>query len=310
MRVGIVGAGRVGTAFALALKRAGLDVVAVASRSQESVDRLVAVAGLDPSVKSSGPEQVFERSDLILLSVGDDAIADVSRQVAACLAGEHGVQKCSREGGADERPPAEGRRRVVAHLSGALSSALLSPLRTLGASVGSLHPIKSFSSDPQTSADLSGVVATIEGDEEAVSTLKQIAKSLGMRATRIKSEAKPLYHAAACVASNYMVTLFALSHGMMTMCGMDPALAREALAQLVESTAQNILGQPPERALTGPIARGDVQTIKGHLAALQQLDNARIKTIYRLLGLETVRLAERGGRISSEVADQLTNILS
>jgi predicted short-subunit dehydrogenase-like oxidoreductase (DUF2520 family) len=295
VRLGIVGAGRVGTALALACSRTGIEVVAVASRSEKSVERLVQLAGLDRSVVCSSPNEAFERSSVLLLSVSDDAIGEVCLQLT--------------KGVSDKRASEPG-FRVVAHLSGALSSSILSPLRKLGASVGSIHPIKSFSTDPHVSSDLKGTVASIEGDEGAVQTLSELAGVLGMRPTEIASEAKPLYHAAACIASNYMVTLFALSCDIMVRSGMDPALARESIAHLMGGTMRNLQSQPPEQALTGPIARGDSDTIKGHLDALERIDNCRVNAIYRLLGLETAELAKYGKRISSESVDELTSILS
>lgn len=290
VKLGIVGAGRAGTAIAIALNRSGARVVAVASRRAESVDRLIELAGLDSSVRCLDPSEAFERSSVLLLSVDDDSIAEVCQQLAGRIS--------------------EPTRRVVAHLSGALSSSVLAPLRELGVSVGSIHPIRSFSADAHASAELEGTVASIEGDEAAVRALEKLAALLGMRSTRIESEAKPLYHTAACIASNYMVTLFALSCEMMVRCGMDPALARESLTHLMSGTVRNLEGQPPEQALTGPIARGDAHTIRGHLDALEQVGDCRVKTIYRLLGLETVRLAERGRRISSESVNELSGILS
>ncbi len=308
-RIGIIGAGRVGAALSLALTREGMEITAVMSRRRASADRLIEFAGLDPSVRCESPEEVFERSDVLFISVGDDAIEDVARQIADGFRPDNEASPTKSVLGIDP-PGARRTPRVAAHLSGALGSSVLSPLRKLGASVASLHPVKSFSEDPRASADLTGTVATVEGDAPAVEALERLAGTLGMKTARLQSEQKPLYHAAACIASNYMVTLFALSLALMESCGLEGSTARAALSQLVRGTAQNLTDRPPDRALTGPIARGDVQTIGGHIEALKSLENCSAESVYRMLGLETVDLAERSGRIPSETALELRAVLS
>jgi predicted short-subunit dehydrogenase-like oxidoreductase (DUF2520 family) len=336
IEIGIIGAGRVGTALSLALAGAGFEIAGAMSRRRASVDRLIEFAGLDPSVRCESPREVFDRSDVLFISVGDDAIAEVAKQIADGLSSGHedwssdswtsSNPKDARRTGQLEKnacrsdpsvqevrrvdPFSAGKTpRVAAHLSGALGSSVLAPLRRLGASVASLHPVKSFSEDPRASADLTGTVATIEGDASALETLESLAATLGMKTVRIRSEFKPLYHAAACIASNYMVTLFALSLSLMESCGMEENIARAALSQLVRGTAQNLTDRPPGRALTGPIARGDVQTIRGHIEALRSLKNCSAESVYRMLGLETVDLAERNGRVRSDRAGKLRTAL-
>jgi predicted short-subunit dehydrogenase-like oxidoreductase (DUF2520 family) len=95
----------------------------------------------------------------------------------------------------------------------------------------------------------------------------------------------------------------------MESCGMEENIARAALSQLVRGTAQNLTDRPPGRALTGPIARGDVQTIRGHIEALRSLKNCSAESVYRMLGLETVDLAERNGRVRSDRAGKLRTAL-
>ncbi len=351
-RIGIVGAGRVGTALALALTRAGMEIAGVMSRSKASADRLIELAGLDSSVRCESSREVLERSNILFISVGDDSVAEVARQTADGLSPESETPSCgsamsssntqtsSSDGeqpssdsdtsssgcersllDSDVSSPPDGARgsdasateqtsRVAAHLSGALGSSVLSPLRKLGVSVASLHPVKSFSEDPRASADLAGTVATIEGDAPAVETLERLALALGMKTVRLESDRKPLYHAAACIASNYMVTLFSLSLALMESCGMEESIARAALSQLVRGTAQNLTDHPPGHALTGPIARGDVQTIRGHIEALRSLEGRGAESVYRVLGLQTVDLAERNGRVSPETASELRAALT
>ena len=309
-RIGIIGAGRVGTALSLALTGAGMEITGVMSRSRASADRLIELAGLDSSARCDSPSEDFERCEILFISVGDDAIEQVARQIVDGFSSGSEAPVSSDAAPAIDPSAAGQTPRVAAHLSGALGSSVLSPLRRLGASVASLHPVKSFSEDPRASADLTGTVATIEGDAPAVETLERLAGTLGMKAVRLKSDQKPLYHAAACIASNYMVTLFALSLAVMESCGMEEAIARAALSQLVRGTAQNLTDRPPGRALTGPIARGDVRTIRGHLEALKSHENRSAESVYRMLGLETVDLAEQSGRVPPETAGELRAVLS
>jgi predicted short-subunit dehydrogenase-like oxidoreductase (DUF2520 family) len=137
---------------------------------------------------------------------------------------------------------------------------------------------------------------------------QELVGSLGGRFWVIKAEEKPIYHAAAVMASNYMVTLFDVAFSLFGRLGMEGKAAREALWPLVEATLANLTALAPEEALTGPISRGDTETVRTHLLHLAKHDE-KAAVIYRVLGGRTVELARRAGRLTEAAAEELLRLL-
>lgn len=257
--IGVVGPGRAGTALALALTQAGYRVSIHGRRGKKLPPPLVL------SVGAGAPPWLGE-VETVLLAVPDAAITPV----AATLAAGDGI----------------GSSHVVLHLSGLLDATALAPLRPTGAALGSLHPLKPFATDPEASAaTLAGALATVEGDERAVTRGLALAEALGMRGERITAAAKPAYHAAAVFASNYPVTLAATAERLFREAGLSPDAAQVGLAALLRGAAENV-ARFGAAGLTGPIARGDVDTVRRHLAALSGED----AVLYRVLGRTTLAL--------------------
>ena len=261
--IGIIGAGRAGVGLASALTQAGF-VVRLHGRKPEDA--------LPPAIEFSYgelPAWVAD-VDVLLLAVRDDALAALAAELA--------------------RAGDLGERQVVLHLSGVLDATVLASLRSCGCKLGSLHPLQSLS-DPETAAErLRGAAAAIEGDAEAVDQAEKITTALGLKPLRITSESKPLYHAAAVFASNYIVAVAAAAHQLLERAGVSPEDAREALVPIFRGTVENIVRRGPAGALTGPIARGDIATIRKHLNVL----STREAALYRELGHATLNLALLG----------------
>ncbi len=285
--IAIIGAGVVGTTLGIAARRAGYPVVAVASRREASARKAARLIGGEPSVCTAA--EAAGRGEVVLLTVNDDAIAPA----AAALAEAHTVRAGT----------------VVAHCSGALASDVLAPLAAAGAHVASMHPLQTFPSVLVAIDRLPGCHCFCEGDPAALSVVMQLAGDLGCVPIELAGDRKALYHAAACMACNYLATLQEAAIATAILAGIDAEPARAALAPLVAATVDNVAAVGPAAALTGPIARGDVHTVAAHLAALDATA-PDLAELYRQLGRRTVRLARKAGKIDEQTAERLMAVLA
>ena len=281
--IAIVGPRRVGTALGVAAARAGYRVVGVAGRDEGRAR--AAAERIGPNVAYGPAERIARGAALVLLTVSDDAIAGVCRQLAAAAV------------------PAPG--AVIAHCSGALGSEVLASARQLaGAAIGSMHPLQTFP-DPEAGAErLAGAYFFCEGDDRAVAVLTALAEAVGGTAVRIDSQTKLLYHAAAVMACNCLTALLDAAFHTAHQAGIDPAMARVAFGPLIRATVDNVLAAGPAEALTGPIVRGDAALVGREAGELSAADG-RLGEIYRALGAWTVDLAVRKGSIDADQARAL-----
>lgn len=249
-----------------ALSECKIEVISVFNRSE-----------IEPSVIDEFPNSFFKKGlpeqddpigDLIILAVSDDSIELVSKQISAVLI------------------PTENKN--VIHCSGTHSSEILAHLKKKGVKTASFHPIKAIT---KNTVSFKGIWFDMEGDKELLSILEQLTEKLGAFSFRVEPEAKPFLHASAVVASNYLVVLADLVSRISAQGNIPEETAIKALAPLMENTLSNINELGVTDALTGPIAREDVQTIEKHL---QSLDSApKLQVLYKTLGLEAVKIAER-----------------
>jgi predicted short-subunit dehydrogenase-like oxidoreductase (DUF2520 family) len=207
----------------------------------------------------------------VILAVPDDAIAEV----AATLAGAGAVAT----------------DQVVLHVSGVLDARALAPLHSSGAALGSLHPLRSVS-DPEMPPDQwRGAYATVEGDDRATREAERLARLLGLVPVQVSGKSKATYHAGAVFAANYVVVLAAVAARLARQAGIPDTLSDRIYLPLLRSAVDNLMEQAPAAALTGPVRRGDLATIRAHLEALGPEERA----LYRLLGLEALGLARTAG---------------
>jgi predicted short-subunit dehydrogenase-like oxidoreductase (DUF2520 family) len=179
------------------------------------------------------------------------------------------------------------------HTSGALTSNVLRPLRTLGIAVGALHPLVSIS-EAQSGADwLTQAFFSVEGDARAMRVSRRIVRDFGAQAFTIKPSAKPLYHAAALMASPNLTALIDISFEMLSRCGLTSNQSRKVLLPLLRSTIANLAGADPSRALTGTFKRGDVATVQKHIEAISSKNLSDALEAYVLLGRRSMRMANR-----------------
>lgn len=196
---------------------------------------------------------------------------------------------------------------VVAHVSGALPSSVLAPVASRGATTLSFHPMQAFTPDaPHTAFD--GIAVGVEGAAAAVAWGCRCAELLGTTPVALTPGTKTRYHLAAVVASNFVVTLMGMAREVLGQAGLDADVQRRLLHPLAEGTWRNLAAQPPEDALTGPIARADAATIQRHLDDLRA-HLPHLVPAYAALSIEAVRLAVRGGHLSGRDAQRLLDLL-
>ena len=282
LKIGIIGAGTVGSALAIRLADIGYAVAAVSSRTRGSAEKLAEAVNGCQAVANN--QTVADMTDIVFITTPDAAIS----QIAASVQWHKG--------------------QSIVHCSGADSTAVLSPARQLGAYTGGFHPLQTFANTQQAIANLPGSTFAIEAEEPLLTTLKEMAAALDCRWIELTAENKVVYHAAAVIASNYLVTLVKLADDLWETFGIPREQATQALLPLLKGTLNNIENVGIPQALTGPIARGDIETVKKHIAALQKEAPDALST-YCELGLQTIPIAQAKGKISEEKADELRAVL-
>ena len=291
-RVAIVGAGRMGTALALALGGCGYEILALFARRAGRARRAAKLLGTKALALSVEELDRLPPADLLFITTPDDAIAETARLLTATATLSHATTVSAGS------PRRRARTRVALHASGALSSEELAPLRERGYAVGSLHPLVSVSDATAGAAALRGSFYCIEGDAAALRVARRLVRDLGGESFSISARDKPLYHAAAVITSGHTVALFDLAARLLARCGLSERRARAVLLPLLQSTLDNLSTRSPAQALTGTFARGDAATVRKHLDALaraQEGDDDEAFAVYALLGRRSLRLAEEAG---------------
>lgn len=278
----VVGAGAAGTAIARAARAAGLPLAALACRSVDRARERAALAGGGQALDLAGLLAAGSAGPaLLLLGVPDRAIAEV----AARLAGRPWPAGC-----------------VALHLSGSVAVEALAPLRARGVALGAVHPLKSFVDPVRDAASMAGTVAALEGEPAALAAAGELARALGWRTFRLAPGSRAAWHAAAAHACNHLVALLDQSLDLMERAGLPRDEARAALLPLLRGTLDNLAELPPERALTGPVARGDADVVRAHLAALAAAA-PDVQAAYRALAVRALRLAAARGLPPAALAE-------
>ncbi|WP_425449354.1 Rossmann-like and DUF2520 domain-containing protein [Dethiothermospora halolimnae] len=283
MKIGFIGAGKVGTTFGIYLKNNGFNIYGYNSRTKESGET-------SAKLTDSQYYSIYDLShgsDIIFITTGDDEIENVIDRLA------------------DNNLLKEG--QIIAHMSGASSSDILKRAKKKGCFVYSIHPLQSFADIKKGVEDLKDTVFSIEGDKEKIDLIEDILNRCGNKYFEITKEQKSIYHATACVVSNYLVTLMDYGLSLFKSIGIDKDDGFKALYPLIDGTIKNIYGLGTEKALTGPISRGDIKTIERHINSLKD-DKEKLK-LYKILGLETLQLAEKEKLKDGEKISNLKNIL-
>ena len=266
LSVGVISAGRVGSALGAALERAGHIVTAASAPSDRSRAR---AAQLLPEARIAAPSAVAEKAELLILAVPDTALPDLVAELAATV-----------------NPSA-----IVLHTSGALGVGVLAPLAELGCTTIAFHPAMTFVDDAEDTARFASCCIGITASDEVGHAVGQaLALELGAEPVRVPESARALYHAALAHGANHLVALvddavlalraaLAAGVGLDTVGGPADGLAERVLAPLAGAALDNAL-RSGAAALTGPAARGDAAAVARHLTALDTVDPA-ITDAYR-----------------------------
>ncbi|WP_433871035.1 Rossmann-like and DUF2520 domain-containing protein [Saccharopolyspora sp. CA-218241] len=283
LRVGVVSAGRVGAVLGAALRRAGHQVDAAAAVSDASVRR---AEELLPGAAVLPPDEVAAQADLVLLAVPDDAIAGLVRGLVATGSLRQG--------------------QMLLHTSGAHGVAVLAPAAEVGVLPLALHPAMTFTGRAEDVERLAtACTAVTAADDAGWAVAEALALELGMEPVRVPEQARALYHAALTHGANHLITLVNDCAALLRAAGIEPA--DRVMAPILSASLDNAL-RMGDRAITGPVVRGDAGTVRDHLAALDRTDPEALPG-YRALARRTAARAERAGLLRADAAAEVRDAL-
>jgi predicted short-subunit dehydrogenase-like oxidoreductase (DUF2520 family) len=282
LRVGVVGAGRVGTALAVALGRAGHEVSAVSAVSDASIRRIEQRL---PGVAIRQPPEVVASADLVLMTVPDDVLPGLVAGLAATGAAVEG--------------------RLIAHASGRHGLGVLDPVVRAGALPLALHPVMTFTGRPDDIDRLAGISFGVTAPDPLRPVAEALVVEMGGEPVFIAEEQRDLYHAALASGANYLVTLVVQASDLLRDAGVThPA---RMLGPLLSAALDNAL-RLGDAALTGPVARGDADTVASHVNALRA-DAPEALPAYLALARLTADRAVAAGTLSAPDAQRLLGVL-
>jgi predicted short-subunit dehydrogenase-like oxidoreductase (DUF2520 family) len=293
--VGVIGAGRVGSAVLRACAAAGVPLLGVASREEVTGRTMAADVGTTylPAL------EILRRAELTVLSVPDPLLVQVAADLARGLQDSGGGTTQAGTAPADAMSPA------VVHCSGALDAGPLAPLAGLGLRTGAWHPLQAFAT--RHTALAMDVTWGITADEPLRTDLRRLTVRLGGHPVDIPAAAKVRYHAAAAHTSNHLVTLLTQGADVLKGCGLSHDDAVAALTTLMRTSLDAVAAHGVPDALTGPLVRGDAATVARHLGALAAYP--QVAALYRAAGRATLPLAQRRG-VSPEALAALATALA
>lgn len=292
----VIGAGRVGTTISYTLAEKELPNVrlkAISSRSMESLNRAKKILGSKAAgvIFTRENQKAVALANCILICTPDDVINSVCSDIF-------------------KEKSKDFKNYYAIHFSGSKSLEVLNSARAAGAEIASIHPLKSFASIQEAIKSLPGTVFGITySSAESKKMAEFLVKSLGGEIIEVENNKKPLYHAAACVVSNYLVTLINYAVLIHKKMGIKPEDSLKGLMGLVEGTVSNIKKMGTEKSLTGPIARGDVGTIKEHINSFNEFFSKEDTALYRMMGIETSKIAHQNKWIKESTVEELKEIL-
>ncbi len=286
-RIALVGPGRVGCAVSKRLHEAGYPITSVISRNMERATEACSYIGCSTTAASVQLADLAS-AQIILLAVPDDQI----RRVAVQIQTTSQLSKTT----------------MLTHFSG-LHPAKIMDHQSSPQPLLSLHPLLPFANREKAYINLHGCPCALESDApEALVMGEELVSAIGGHSFAIDHDKKSLYHSAACIASNYLVTLFASARKLLISCGIEPEQVTPLLLPLVQASVENIKNLGPEQGLTGPIVRGDIGTVTEHLQSLQ--DNApELLQLYREVGAVTTEISKNSGRLDAEIATDMQTLL-
>jgi predicted short-subunit dehydrogenase-like oxidoreductase (DUF2520 family) len=254
----LIGAGNLAQALGPALRAAGYKIDAVAARENAPSRKRAAALAKKLGARAVALEDAEPQSDIIWICHTDDALANTAKWLAHKVGWKN---------------------KTVFHSSGALTSAVIAPLKRAGASTASLHPMMTFV--PNSAPTMQGVPFAVEGDARAVAAARKLVKDLGGEIFKIRKAAKSLYHALGSFSSPLLVATLATAERVGHGAGLSAAQTRSVIAPILQQTLKNYLRDGAAAAFSGPIKRGDLNTVRRHLQKLKRVPEA--SEVYRAL---------------------------
>ncbi|MBA4696687.1 MAG: DUF2520 domain-containing protein [Legionella sp.] len=278
----IIGAGHLGKTIGyLLVKHQLVNIGFIVNRSAASTSEAIKFFGEGnycPTVEQ------LPAADITLITTSDDLILGMSEK----LSNSQFLKKGS----------------IVLHCSGSLTSDALIAIKQKGCYVGSVHPMRSFAKPELSVKQYDGTYCAIEGDAQALATMRYLFDSIGSTTYEIEKEKKCLYHAAGVFASNYLVTLAHQALSCMKEAAVDNEMAMHVVTNIMKGTIANLEKTlSPLQALTGPIKRGDLLTIKKHI---ENLPTAEQRNLYAVLGKATMDLTDHNEITKNKILDAFT----
>ncbi len=284
MKIGVIGAGKVGISTSFIMLKNGLDVVALSDRDRYALDNAATYLKEAKSIILTDDNvEVVKESDVIVIATQDRIIKDIVRELDIEIDRLYG--------------------KYIVHTSGAHSSRILEPLDSKGALLGVMHPLQTFPDIESAIAVLPDTYIFIQGDERCLEILKYIAERIGKRVVEIKGEHMVLYHLSAVLVCNLFCALMYAGEDLMREIG----IGLEPYIPIIRATLKNIEQKGPLKSLTGPIVRGDMDTIISHLEAIE--DKGMIKDVYKTLSRVAVEMVRLRRDINEETLIKIGEIL-
>jgi predicted short-subunit dehydrogenase-like oxidoreductase (DUF2520 family) len=289
LNIAIIGAGSVGTTLGMILSANHHRITAVVSRTLTSARRCGKLVSC--RTVSTTLEAIPQKTQIVFITTPHSAVRDV----ASALGRREGFRW---------------RGVGVCHASGMLTADALEPLRKVGATTFSFHPLQTFPRDfhPRKIVPLArGIVYGVDGSPAGIRIARKLASALEGRVLRVPPELREFYHAACVVASSHVVTLLGILKAFYGSIAPGREDFMDAFLPIISATLDNVRATSPARALTGPIARGGTETLRRHFEAIQQTAPALLP-YYARMTLETVRVAMEKRSLASEQVKQLTGL--
>ena len=277
-RVFIFGAGRAGRSLARALRAGGVQIVGLHGRH----------ASIDEGITAGAPPGSLGSASCVLVTVRDAQLDSALATLAT----------------ASLAPQA-----IVLHASGSADPGALTDLRSAGHPCGTFHPLVALSDPAHAPQTLRGAWIGVDGDGDARRVSERLAAAVGAQVLYIPPGEKPRYHAAAVFASNFPTVLMCLAEELLREVGIAPEVAGRALHPLFASAVENLRGGAGADALTGPIVRGDTNTVERHLLALRARAHPDTLDAYRALSRVALRWVRDGGRGDDRRLDEIDRLL-
>lgn len=282
MKIGIIGAGKVGISIGYVLKQKGLEISAVSDIFEASVHTARKYLG-DDVLYTDDNIEVVKASDIIAVTTQDRIIKEAAVEIAGKMEKLEG--------------------KLFFHTSGAHSAQLLLPLETKGARIGALHPLQTFPDIDSAINVLPDTYIFIEGTEDSIDILREIGAALGSGVIRLEGEQKVLYHLCAVIVCNLLCVLLYTGEDIMDKIGIN----LQPFFPIIKATLNNIENKGPLMSLTGPIVRGDVETVLSHFKAMEGME--LYKEVYKSLSLVALDMVKERGDMSVEALEKLKDIL-